>query len=76
VTGTVDVSIVAILGLVLNVGGGDGDTALSLFGSFVDGTIIEKVGEALLGLSLGDGCCEGCLLRTLNISIDGGSCTC
>jgi hypothetical protein len=48
-------------GLVLDVGGGDGDTALALFGGLVDGAILEVLGEALLCLALGDGCGEGCL---------------
>lgn len=37
----------------------DGDTALALLGCLVDRTIVEEVGEALLGLSLCDGGCEG-----------------
>ena len=37
VAGAVDVGVVPVLGLVLHVGGGDGDTALALFGSVVDG---------------------------------------
>ncbi len=36
VTRAVDVRVVAVLGLVLDVGGGDGDAALALFGSLVD----------------------------------------
>ena len=61
VTGAVDVSIVAVVGLVLDVGGRDGDTTLSLLGSLVDGTVVEVLGVALLCLSLGDGGCEGSL---------------
>jgi hypothetical protein len=59
VTGAVDVGVVAVVGLVLDVGGRNGDSTLALFGSLVDGTIVEKAGIALLCLSLGDGCCEG-----------------
>jgi hypothetical protein len=61
VTGAVDVGIVAVVGLVLDVGGRDGDTTLSLLGSLVDGTVVEVLGVALLCLSLGDGGCEGSL---------------
>jgi hypothetical protein len=57
----VDVGVVAIFRLVLDVGGGDGDAALALFRSLVDGAILEVLGEALLGLTLGDGCGEGSL---------------
>lgn len=42
-------------------GSRDGDTSLSLFGSLVDGAIVEEVGEALLGLPLGDGSRQGSL---------------
>lgn len=51
----IDVRVVAVIGRVLNVSSGDGDTSLSLLRSLVDGTILEEVGIALLGLSLGDG---------------------
>jgi len=59
VTRAVDVSIVAVVGLVLDVSSGDGDTTLALLGGLVDGGIVEEVGEALLGLALGDGGSEG-----------------
>jgi len=61
VTRTVDVGIVALLGLVLDVGGGDGDTTLALFWSLVDSAILEVVGKTLLGLALGDGGGQGSL---------------
>jgi hypothetical protein len=61
VTRAVDVGIVAVIGLVLDVGGGDGDTTLALLGRLVNGTVLEELGVALLGLALGDGGCEGCL---------------
>jgi hypothetical protein len=55
VTGAVDVGVVPVLGGVLDVGGGDGDTTLPLLGGPVNGAIVEEVGEALVGLPLGDG---------------------
>jgi len=55
VTGAVDVSVVAVGGFVLNVGGVDGDTALFFFGSRVD-----------LVVGLGDGAAALC--RTLVIA--------
>jgi hypothetical protein len=59
VTGAVDVSIVAILGLKLDVGGGDGDTTLALLGGLVNGIVIEEAGQALGGLVLGDSGSQG-----------------
>ena len=59
VTGAVDVGVVAVVGLVLDVGGRDGDTTLALLGSLVNGAILEELGVALLGLTLGDGSSEG-----------------
>ena len=50
----VDVGVVAVLGLVLDVRDGDGDTALALFGSLVDLVERGEVREALLGLALRD----------------------
>ena len=55
VAGAVDVGIVAVLGLVLDVGSGDGDAALTLLGCLVDGTVLKEVGQALFRLPLGDG---------------------
>ena len=48
VTGTVDVRVVAVVGLVLHVGGRDRDAALLLLGSVVD--LGEGLGLAALGL--------------------------
>lgn len=61
VTRAVDVGVVTGLGGILDVGSGDGDATLSLFGSLVDGAIVEEVCETLLGLSLCDGGRECCL---------------
>lgn len=55
----VDVGVVAVVGLVLDVGGGDGDTTLPLLGGLVNRGILEEVGVALLGLALGDGGSQG-----------------
>lgn len=68
-TWAVDVGIVPVVGGVLNVGRGDGDTAFPLFGGLVDGAILKELGIALLCLTLGDGCGEGCLRARL----DGGA---
>jgi hypothetical protein len=62
VTRAVNVGVMPVLGGVLDVCGGDGDTTLALLRSLVDGAIVEVVGEALLGLALGDGSCEGGLV--------------
>ena len=53
--------VVAVIGLVLDVCGGNRDTTLSLFRRFVDSAILEELCVALLCLSLRDGGCEGCL---------------
>ena len=50
VTGAVNVGIMSVIGGVLDVGGGDGDTTLSLFRSLVDGAILKELGVALGGL--------------------------
>jgi hypothetical protein len=61
VTRAVDVSIMAVVGLVLDVSSGDGDTTLALLGGLVNRGVVEEVGEALLSLTLGDGGSEGSL---------------
>jgi hypothetical protein len=58
VAGTVNVGVMTVLGLVFDVGGGNGDTTLSLFGSFINGAVIEEVCEAFVCLSLRDGCSQ------------------
>ena len=45
----VDVGVVPLLGLVLHVGGGDGDTALALFGSVVDGVEATELDVGVAG---------------------------
>ncbi len=61
VAGAVNVSIVTSLGLVLDVGDGDGDAALALLGSLVDVLECGEVSLATVGLgeNLGDGCRQG-----------------
>lgn len=51
--------VVAVVGLVLDVGSRDGDTTFPLLRSLVNGAILKKAGIALLCLSLGDGSREG-----------------
>lgn len=68
VTRAVDVGVMPVVGGVLDVCGGDGDTTLALLGSLVNGAILEVGGVALLGLTLGDGGCEGGLCRSANVS--------
>ena len=55
VAGAVDVGVVAGVGLVLDVGDGDGDAALALLGRVVDGVEGAVLGLALEGEVLGDG---------------------
>jgi hypothetical protein len=62
------VGIVAVVGLILDVGGGDGDAALALLGRLVNGAVLEVVGVAFLGLPLRDGCCKGGLDNRLPLA--------
>src|SRR5687768_16725362 len=55
VTRAVDVRVVALLGRVLDVSGGDGDAALALFGSLVDLVEGHERSRALRGQDLRDG---------------------
>ncbi len=57
----VNVSVVTSLGLILNVGDGNGDAALALLGSLVDLIECGEVSLAARGLgeNLGDGCGKG-----------------
>lgn len=66
VTRAVDVGVMPVVGGVLDVCGGDGDTTLALLRGLVDGAILEELGVALLCLTLGDGGCEGGLSRMLD----------
>jgi hypothetical protein len=62
-----------VVGGVLDVCGGNGDTTLALLRSLVDGAIVEVCGIALLGLALGDGSCEGGLWFVSGVVLlDGG----
>ena len=45
-----------LFGLILNVSGIDGDSALSLFGSLIDHVICLKLSKALHSKGLGDSC--------------------
>eukprot|EP01084_Bolivina_argentea_P042019 77554_1 len=65
--GAVDVAVVAGLGLVLDVGGVDGDLALLLLGGLVDGEVVHGLGVALLGEDGGDGGGEG-RLAVVNVA--------
>ena len=55
VSGAVDVGVVARAGLVLDVGGVDGDAALALLGGGVDGGVGAGLCAAALGQHAGDG---------------------
>src|SRR5207247_6529135 len=50
----VDVGVVALVRLVLDVGGGDGDAALALLGGLVDLIVGDELGHLLGRLVLGD----------------------
>ena len=53
--GAVNVSIVTFFGLILNVSGVDGNSALSLFGSLVDVFKVDLLSKTEFGKGLGDG---------------------
>ena len=59
VPGAVDVGVVAVIGLVLDVGDRDRDAALALLRGLVDLVEGGEVGQALVGLALGDRRREG-----------------
>ncbi len=61
VAGTVDVGVVALLGLVLDVRDGDGDTALALFRRLVDAEEVTVLGLLLQRQHLGHGSGQRCL---------------
>jgi hypothetical protein len=63
VTGAVDVRVVTVLSRKFNVSSRDSDTTLALFGSLVNGGILEEVGKTLGGLVLSDGGSQGGLWR-------------
>ncbi len=54
----IDVRIVALVGLILDVGRRNRDSALALFRSFVDVRISGELGFAALGKNLGDRCSQ------------------
>ena len=58
-TGAVHVSVVALLGLVLDVCGGDGYTTSLFFGGLVDFVIGNEGTLVLEAGNLGDGCSQG-----------------
>ena len=59
VTRAVNVCIVALLGLILNVSGVDGDTTFTLFGSLIDAGVIGVVSLAGKSEILGDSSGKG-----------------
>jgi len=54
VSGTVDMAIVPVVGLVLDVSGVDSDTASLFFRSLVDFGVADELGTTLAGKDLGD----------------------
>lgn len=59
VTRAIDVSVVAVISLVLNVSSVDSDTSLALLGALVDILVSHGLGLALLRQNLGDGSSQG-----------------
>ena len=58
-SGAVNVGIVTLVSLILHVGSVDGDAALALLGSLVDGGVVGILGLALQSQILGDGSGQG-----------------
>lgn len=56
VTGTVDVTVMPLTGLVLDMGCVDSDTTSFLFWSLVDLRVVDECRIAALGQDFGDGC--------------------
>lgn len=65
VTRAVDVGIVSVLGLELDVCGGDSDTTLALLRSLVNSTVFKEIGKTLGSLVLGNGSSQGSLGLTV-----------
>jgi hypothetical protein len=63
VTRAVDVGVVTIRSFIFNVGSRDGNTTGFLFGSLVNGGVVDEVGKALGGLVLGYGSSQSGLRR-------------
>lgn len=59
VSRAVDVSVMSVLGLVLNVSGRDGDTSGLLLGGLVDLVVVLELGTSAAGQGLGDGSSQG-----------------
>ena len=55
----VNVSVVTLVGLILNVSGVDGDTTLSLLGGLVDACVVLEISLTLESQVLGDGSGQG-----------------
>ena len=58
---TVDVGIMSCIGLVFDMRRRDGYTALSLFGGFVDCSILEEIRKSFFRLTFRYGSCESSL---------------
>lgn len=54
VSRAVNVRVVAVSGLVFDVGSGDGDTASLLFGSLVNGRVVNELASTGISEDLGD----------------------
>lgn len=63
--GAIDVGIMPVIGLIFDMGGGNGNTTLALLGSFINGAIVEEAGETLLGLSFRNRSGQCGLLRSI-----------